>query len=116
MDVYIFVLGIIIGILLVVYFIPRSWFRKIQESTLVGPLSLEKKPQIGKTEDSQLLLSATNTGSFQAFVYPLPLQRTGEEGGGRAVLRRGQDILRRALSRRARHRRKIRARRLLAGP
>jgi len=78
MDVYIFVVGIIVGILIVVYFIPRSWFKKIQESTLIGPLSLEKKPQIGKTEDSQLLLSATNTGSFQAFVYPMPLQRTGE--------------------------------------
>jgi hypothetical protein len=78
MDVYIFVVGIIVGILLVLYFIPRSWFKKIQESTLVGPLTLAEKPQIGKTEDSQLLLSASNTGSFQAFVYPLPLQRTGE--------------------------------------
>ena len=75
---WLYVFGILTGLLVAMYFVPRSWFKKIQESKLVGPLTLNNKPQIGKTEDSQILLSATNTGSLQAFVYPMPLQRTGE--------------------------------------
>ena len=38
---------------------------------------LNKRPEIGTVETTRQLLNATNTGTLQAFVYPLQPQKTG---------------------------------------
>lgn len=55
-------------------------FKKLQEqkSTVqAGPYSLQSRPQVGTSEVTRKLLNSTNTGTFQAFVYPLQAQKTG---------------------------------------
>ena len=83
-----YILIAILVVLILVYFVPTSLYRKIfpkswfantvQESSIVGPLPLSTSPTVGQTNDSQVILSTGNTGSFQAFVYPMPFQRTGQ--------------------------------------
>lgn len=69
--------GLVILGILIWYFKPFAFQHKV--STLQeGPFELEKKPLIGSTDLSQMVLSTSNTGTFQAFVYPLALQKTGK--------------------------------------
>jgi hypothetical protein len=57
------------------------YFKKLQapdtSATSEGPFSLAAKPQVGTPDASKLLLNSTNTGTFQAYVYPLQAQKTG---------------------------------------
>lgn len=61
--------------ILVYLFAPKSWF---QTTTTKGPYQLQKQEQIGSVKDTQTVLTAANSGSLQAFVYPLAFQRTGK--------------------------------------
>lgn len=63
-------------VVLVIYFL--YFYERPKYTVNVGPFNLEKRPEIGTTTESQMILSKTNTGTFQAFVYPLPIQRTGQ--------------------------------------
>ena len=42
-----------------------------------GPFLLEKRPEVADSSVTRQLLNATNTGTIQAFVYPLQAQKTG---------------------------------------
>lgn len=57
------------------------YFKKLQKpdtsASSAGPFSLAAKPQVGTPDASKLLLNSTNTGTFQAYVYPLQAQKTG---------------------------------------
>lgn len=66
-----------IGIAFLVFW---TMFQKLQttkEDTSKGPFSLQSKPQIATSEITKKLLNSTNTGTIQAFVYPLQAQKTG---------------------------------------
>lgn len=63
---------------LVIYYV--YYYKKPKDTINVGPYFLNKKPDVGNQNKSQMLLSNANTGTFQAFLYPLPIQRTGQLG------------------------------------
>lgn len=73
-----YILGFITALLLVFFLVPKSWLKGPVSALVTGPLDLENKPEVGKASDVQSMLQETNTGSFQAFIYPLALQRTGQ--------------------------------------
>ncbi len=55
-------------------------FQKLKEeksSVKDELLSLQSKPEVAKSDVTKLLLSSQNTGTFQAFFYPLQGQKTG---------------------------------------
>jgi hypothetical protein len=39
--------------------------------------SLSERPGIGNADTTKLLLNSSNTGTIQAFVYPMPIQKSG---------------------------------------
>ncbi len=49
-----------------------------QTSDVKGPYPLQTVKEIGEVKDTQTVLTASNSGTLQAFVYPLAYQRTGE--------------------------------------
>lgn len=69
---------ILIGIAVIIFIL--FFFRLSQKGKDkdVGPFPLETKPQIASVDDAQTLLNKTNTGSFQVFVFPNPLKKTGQ--------------------------------------
>lgn len=76
-----YVLGLLLIVCLVGIFLPTSMWAMILPAkaiTTQGPLALETSPQVLDTAGSQTMLISSNAGSFQAFVYPLPFQRTGQ--------------------------------------
>lgn len=57
-----------------------TFFKKLRDTKpnqSLGPFNLAKKPQVATSEVTKLLLNSTNTGTIQAFVYPLQAQKTG---------------------------------------
>jgi hypothetical protein len=42
-----------------------------------GPFSLQERPEVAKSDVTRQLVNSTNTGTIQAFVYPLQAQKTG---------------------------------------
>jgi hypothetical protein len=69
------VLGLIIITMTVFLVVPLSVFQKKESK---GPYQLQRAEQVGNVADTQTILTTTNSGSLQAFVYPLPFQRTGK--------------------------------------
>lgn len=69
------IIATISAIVVFLYFFKR--LKDAPKATTPGPFSLETKPEIGPAETTRLLLNATNTGTIQAFVYPLQPQKTG---------------------------------------
>ncbi len=70
--------GIIaIGIAFIVFWVFFKKLRDTKPNQSMGPYSLSVKPQIGKSDATRLLLNSGNTGTIQAFVYPLQAQKTG---------------------------------------
>ena len=68
-----------IGIAFVVFWV---MFKKLQDtkqdtSTSQGPFSLQSKQEIATSEITKKILNSTNTGTIQAFVYPLQAQKSG---------------------------------------
>ena len=68
------VLGLAIVTMLLFLFSP--WEKK--DTSVIGPFPLEQVKQVGNTGASQKIIVASNSGSLQAFVYPLAYQRTGQ--------------------------------------
>jgi hypothetical protein len=64
-----------IVIMTITLFLPWSKFKNPE---MKGPFQLQSTSTIGDLKDTQTLLSASNTGTFLAFVYPLAFQRTGK--------------------------------------
>ena len=57
-----------------------TFFKKLRDTKpnqSLGPFNLAQKPQVATSEVTKLLLNSTNTGTLQAFVYPLQAQKTG---------------------------------------
>lgn len=52
--------------------------RNPKNDTAEKILSLDTKPEVGTSDMARTLLSQTNTGTIQAFVYPLQPQKTGQ--------------------------------------
>jgi len=55
-------------------------FRRLTEEKIdisKGPFSLQKRPEVAKSDITRQLVNSTNTGTIQAFVYPLQAQKTG---------------------------------------
>jgi hypothetical protein len=66
--------AILVAFILFVYFFNRLRTAKPVVDTA---LSLSDRPQVASAEATKQLLNATNTGTIQAFVYPLQAQKTG---------------------------------------
>lgn len=64
---------VIVVLLYIFLYVPVS-----EKNTIQKEQDLSKSPQIGDTGASQLILLNSNTGTLQAFVYPLAYQRTGQ--------------------------------------
>jgi hypothetical protein len=61
---------------IVFYFMfKRLTEKKVDESK--GPFMLQKRPEVADSTVTRQLLNAANTGTLQAFVYPLQAQKTG---------------------------------------
>lgn len=57
-----------------------TFFKRLRDTKpnqSMGPFNLAKKPQVATSDVTRLLLNSTNTGTIQAFVYPLQAQKTG---------------------------------------
>lgn len=57
-----------------------TFFKRLRDTKpnqSMGPFNLAKKPQVASSDVTKLLLNSTNTGTIQAFVYPLQAQKTG---------------------------------------
>lgn len=70
------------GILSIIIAFIIFWFmfkrlRDEQQKIMQGPFTLESKPKLGNPDDTKKLLNSTNTGTLQAFVYPLQAQKSG---------------------------------------
>ncbi len=66
-----------IGIAFLVFWTMFQKLQNAKQDTSQGPFSLQEKPQIATSEITRKLLNSTNTGTIQAFVYPLQAQKTG---------------------------------------
>ena len=70
--------GIIaIGIAFIVFWTFFKRLRDTKPNQSIGPFSLASKPTIASPDVTRLLLNSTNTGTIQAFVYPLQAQKSG---------------------------------------
>jgi hypothetical protein len=57
-----------------------TFFKKLRDTKpnqSMGPFPLAEKPQVASSDVTKLLLNSTNTGTIQAFVYPLQAQKSG---------------------------------------
>lgn len=70
--------GIIaIVIACIIFWVYFTKLKKSKSDLGKGPFSLQEKPQVANSDTTKQLLSSSNTGTFQAFVYPLQAQKTG---------------------------------------
>lgn len=70
--------GIIaIVIVFIIFWVYFTKLKKSNSDLAQGPFSLQEKPQVANSDTTKQLLSASNTGTLQAFVYPLQAQKTG---------------------------------------
>lgn len=74
MWVWILLVVAITGMMLFLF----SPWQKAEDSSVIGPFPLESAKAVGDTKASQRVLALSNTGSLQAFVYPVAFQRTGQ--------------------------------------
>lgn len=66
--------AILVVFIVIVYF---YYQRRSERRVNTAALSLSEKPQVLDAEKTKQILNATNTGTLQAFVYPLQAQKTG---------------------------------------
>lgn len=71
-----FWIGLVVLIIVIALFMFEPWKTK-EDKTVVGPFDLQTSKQVGDVAASQTIIAASNSGSLQAFVYPLAFQRTG---------------------------------------
>ncbi len=66
--------------LLIAFTVFYFMFKRLTEQKVEmskGPFQLQSKPEVADSSTTRQLLNATNTGTIQAFVYPLQAQKTG---------------------------------------
>lgn len=66
--------------LLIAFTVFYFMFKRLTEPKVdvsQGPFSLQSKPEVATSDVTKQLLNSTNTGTIQAFVYPLQAQKTG---------------------------------------
>ena len=66
--------------LLIAFIVFYFMFKRLTEQKVdmsKGPFQLQSKPEVADSSTTRQLLNATNTGTIQAFVYPLQAQKTG---------------------------------------
>lgn len=66
---------LVVIVLYIVFFTP--WSTPVDKA-VKGPFNLREGKQIADTKAAQSMLASGNTGTFQAFVYPIFFQRTGQ--------------------------------------
>lgn len=69
---------VLIGIAVIVFLLFFLRLSQKKKDSSVGPFNLESKPQIATVDAAQTLLNKGNTGSFQVFVFPQKIQKTGQ--------------------------------------
>ena len=69
---------VFILLLVVAYLVLYTPWKKPVDRTVAGPFNLADSKEIGDTKASQLILANGNYGAFQAFIYPISFQRTGQ--------------------------------------
>ncbi len=72
-----FWIGLVVVAILIYLFLYTPWEKK-EDKAVVGPFDLSQSKEIGDTKASQTIIARSNSGSLQAFVYPLAFQRTGK--------------------------------------
>lgn len=68
---------VVLLIIFLIFFYSFQRLRTPKEDKKDELFSLSKKPEIGDSDVTRKLLNATNTGTLQAFIYPLQPQKTG---------------------------------------
>jgi hypothetical protein len=72
-----FWIGFATALILMTVYVFVPWPKKYPDA-VKGPYQLQLSKEVGDTAASQTVLAAGNTGTLQAFVYPVPYQRTGQ--------------------------------------
>lgn len=72
-----FWIGFATAIILMTVALFGPW-SSLKKKDVKGPYVLQKVQDIGDVKDTQTMLSVSNSGTLQAFVYPLAFQRTGK--------------------------------------
>lgn len=72
-----FWIGFATAFVIMTIFIFYPWPKKYGDAA-VGPFQLQLSKEVADTKASQTILTGSNTGSLQAFIYPVPYQRTGQ--------------------------------------
>lgn len=67
---------VILGVAIIIFIIMFNKLRTEKKDTSRGPFELSARPEIGTTDVTQTLLSKSNTGTLQAFVYPMQASKT----------------------------------------
>lgn len=67
---------VLLGIAIIIFGIMFNRLRTEKKDTSKGPFDLSKRPEVGSTDVTQTLLAKSNTGTFQAFVYPMQASKT----------------------------------------
>jgi hypothetical protein len=67
---------IILGIAIIIFGMMFNKLRTEKKDTSKGPFDLSARPEVGTTDVTQTLLSKSNTGTLQAFVYPMQASKT----------------------------------------
>lgn len=73
-----FWIGFAVAIIIMSTLFFFSPWSNTNQGVLKGPFELQKQKQIGDTRASQTIITQGNTGTLQAFVYPVAFQRTGQ--------------------------------------
>lgn len=70
--------GIIaIVIAFIIFWVYFTKLKKSKSDLGIGPYILQQKPQVASSDTTKQVLSASNTGTIQGFVYPLQAQKSG---------------------------------------
>lgn len=69
---------VLIGIAVIIFLLFFLRLSQKKKDQSLGPFPLESKPRIATVDAAQTLLNKGNTGSFQVFVFPKSIQRTGQ--------------------------------------
>lgn len=68
---------VVLLVVFLIFFFLFQRLRNTKEDESLKMLSLDKKPEVGSSDITRKILSGTNTGTLQAFVFPLQAPKTG---------------------------------------
>ena len=67
-----------IAIAFIVFWVFFQKLIKPKSEISQGPFSLAEKPTVANSDATKQILNASNTGTFQAYIYPLQAQKSGK--------------------------------------